>query len=1024
MPDITAPHALRFDHHHGSMIGLGTPTPRISWQVARAPEGYRQTRYQLEIIRGGKTETFETESAEQVLVPWPAAPLKSREAATVRVRVASAAGDAASGAAGDAASGAAGDAASGAAGDAASGAAGDAGGSAAGHAASGAAGNAGGNAAGNAGGSAAGNAGSAGNAGGSAADSLVEGDAGTGESTGVSWSEWSEPATAEAGLLEPADWTARFVSPREIGAFGRPAPMLTGTFPLGSDVVKARLYITAHGLYEASLNGQRVGDEVLTPGWTAYQHRLRYQTYDVTDLVTAGENRLEVNLGNGWWRGYLGFRNQHSLYGDRLAALAQLEAETADGQVHTLASDGTWTAREGTIVDDDLYNGQRADLSRELGPESPVDVVDADLSLLVAPDGPPIRVTDVLPAVEVFRSPSGRTLVDFGQNVVGWVRLTVRGAPGNHPVVIRHAEVLEDGELGVRPLRTARATDEWIVDGPDTVILEPTFTFHGFRYAEVTGVGDLRAEDIEAVVVGSDLRRTGWFESDHDLLNRFHENVVWGMRGNFVDVPTDCPQRDERLGWTGDIQVFSPTASFLFDSAGFLTNWLADLAAEQQKDGSVPYVVPDVLRQPGPATAAWGDAATIVPWVIYQRTGDRALLERQLPSMRAWVDKMAALAGSDLLWAGGFQFGDWLDPTAPPADPFRAKADPDVIATAHLARSAQVVAQAALAVGDGDVAREYGDLAGRVREAFAREYVTGGGRVLSDAPTAYALALQWALLPTPEQRQQAGQRLADLVRVAGFRISTGFVGTPLMTDALADAGEPELAYRLLLQTGVPSWLYPVTMGATTVWERWDSMLPDGSINPGEMTSFNHYALGAVADWLHRRVAGLAPAEPGYRRIEVRPLPTGQLNRATARHLTPYGEASVTWTRDGGQLRLDVVVPVGATATVHVPGRAEPIVVGHGRHDWTVQDPYGQEGARPAEPSIRQLMDHKPSWDKVVALAAEAGVATDEADLAGRLERYLGAPATELAGAATAHGFIPGGDVLAARLQTLLSSDHE
>ncbi|WP_236030290.1 alpha-L-rhamnosidase [Paractinoplanes lichenicola] len=940
------------------MTGLGTPTPRLSWQVAQAPEGYRQTRYQLELTRGAETEVFETESADQVLVPWPAAPLKSREAATVRVRVAGPTGGAARGTAADASNSPAADASPSVAG-----------------------------------------------------------------SDGVSWSEWSEPATVEAGLLDPADWTARFVSPREIGAFGGPAPILTGALGLSGDVVKARLYITAHGLYEATINGHRVGDEVLTPGWTAYQHRLRYQTYDVTDLVTPGENRVEINLGNGWWRGYLGFRNQHSLYGDRLAALAQLEVETADGRVHTLATDGSWTAREGVIVVDDIYNGQRVDLGRELGAESPVDVIDADLSLLVAPDGPPVRVTDVLPAVEVFKSPSGKTLVDFGQNVVGWVRLRVRGGQKGNKVVIRHAEVLEDGELGVRPLRTARATDEWILDGREEVVLEPNFTFHGFRYAEVTGVDGLEAADVEAVVVGSDLRRTGWFESDHELLNRFHENVVWGMRGNFVDVPTDCPQRDERLGWTGDIQVFSPTASFLFDSAGFLTNWLADLAAEQQKDGSVPYVVPDVLRQPGPATAAWGDAATIVPWVIYQRTGDRGILERQLPSMRAWVDKMAALAGPGLLWAGGFQFGDWLDPTAPPADPFRAKADPDVIATAHLARSAEVVAQAALAVGDGDVAREYGDLAGRVRAAFAREYVTDGGRVLSDAPTAYALALQWALLPTEDQRKQAGQRLADLVRVAGFRISTGFVGTPLMTDALADAGEPELAYRLLLQTGVPSWLYPVTMGATTVWERWDSMLPDGSINPGEMTSFNHYALGAVADWLHRRVAGLAPAEPGYRSIEVRPLPTGQLTRAAARHLTPYGEASVAWTRDGGELSLTVVVPVGASATVHVPGSDEPITVAHGRHEWTVQDPYGQESARPAEPSIRQLMDHKPSWDKVVALAAEAGVATDEADLAERLERYLGAPATELAGAATAHGFIPGGDQLAARLQTLLSSEN-
>nr|WP_221379529.1 family 78 glycoside hydrolase catalytic domain [Actinoplanes polyasparticus] len=973
MPDIAPPTALRFEHQPAPVLGLGTATPRLSWQVPAAPDAYTQTRYEIEITRTGRpagqegsergaeagdiagsergaeagdiagsghsaeavdsgreARVFAVASGEQVLVPWPGAPLASREAATVRVRV----GDA------------------------------------------------------------------------------------------QSWSDWSEAATVETGLLERGDWTARFVSPREIGAWGSPSPILTGTIELPAGVVKGRLYATAHGLYEAKLNGTRVGDEQLAPGWTAYQHRLRYQSHDVTALLTDGVNRLEVQLGNGWFRGFLGFRNQHSLYGDRLALLAQLEVETADGRVLTLATDGSWTAREGAVVSDDIYNGQRTDLRREPGPESAVDVLDADLGLLVAPDGPPVRVTDVLPAVEVVTSPSGRTLVDFGQNLVGWVRLTVRGGQEGDVIRLRHAEVLEDGELGVRPLREAKATDEWILRNADEVVLEPGLTFHGFRYAEVTGVENLQREDIVAVVVGSGLRRTGWFSSSHELLDRFHENVVWGMRGNFVDVPTDCPQRDERLGWTGDIQVFSPTASFLFDSAGFLTSWLADLAAEQQKDGSVPHVVPDVIRQPGPAAAAWGDAAAIVPWVVYQRTGDAGLIERQLPSMRAWVDRIAGLAGDGLLWAGGFQFGDWLDPAAPPEDPFRAKADPDVVATAHLARSAEIVARAAEAVGDGDVAREYGELAERVRAAFAREYVTDGGRVLSDAPTAYALALQWALLPTAGQRKLAGERLADLVRAAGFRISTGFVGTPLMTDALADAGQPELAYRLLLQTGVPSWLYPVTMGATTVWERWDSMLPDGSINPGQMTSFNHYALGAVADWLHRRVAGLAPGEPGYRRIDVRPQPDRRLTHAAAKHLTPYGEASVSWRRDGGELRLEVVVPVGATASVLLPGWSEPVDVRHGRHDWAVEDPYASEAGLPAEPCIRQLMDHAPTWDKLVATAREAGVATGEADLADRLARYLDAPATGFADAATAHGFIPGGDQLAARLTALLSPSSD
>jgi alpha-L-rhamnosidase len=389
--------------------------------------------------------------------------------------------------------------------------------------------------------------------------------------------------------------------------------------------------------------------------------------------------------------------------------------------------------------------------------------------------------------------------------------------------------------------------------------------------------------------------------------------------------------------------------------------------------------------------------------------------------MRAWVDKMAELAGGDLLWAGGFQFGDWLDPTAPPDNPFRAKADPDVIATAHLARSAEVVAKAAEVVGQADLAREYGDLAARVRQAFAAEYATEGGRVLSDAATTSALALQWALLPTETQRSRAGERLADLVRTSGFRISTGFVGTPLVADALADSGHPDLAYRLLLQTGCPSWLYAVTMGATTVWERWDSMLPDGSINPGQMTSFNHYALGAVADWMHRRVAGLAAGGPAYRTIVVRPLFTSHLTSAAAKHLTPYGEAAVSWSRSGGQVRLSVTVPVGARAQVAVPGQTEPVEVGHGTHEWTAEDPYGEAPSLPAEPSIRQLMDHEPSWNTIVAAARETEVVADDAELAAQLERYLDQPAHQLVEVISRRGFTPSAEALQTKLDALLES---
>jgi alpha-L-rhamnosidase len=463
------------------------------------------------------------------------------------------------------------------------------------------------------------------------------------------------------------------------------------------------------------------------------------------------------------------------------------------------------------------------------------------------------------------------------------------------------------------------------------------------------------------------------------------------MRGNFLDVPTDCPQRDERLGWTGDIQIFAPTASFLYDTAGFLDSWLADLAADQYPDGSVPFVIPDVLG--GDATAAaWGDAAVVVPWVLYQRFGDLAILERQLPSMRAWVDRMASLT-TDGVWAGGFQFGDWLDPAAPPDNPFAAKADPDVVATAHLAHSAWLVAQAARLLGQDDCADSYDRLAASTREAFAHTYVTGAGRVLSDAPTVYALALAWYLLPSPEQREGAARRLADLVRANGFRIATGFVGTPLIADALTASGRADLAYRLLLEKGCPSWLYPVTMGATTIWERWDSMLPDGSVNPGEMTSFNHYALGAVADWLHRTVAGLAPAAPGYREITVRPLPDRALTHASARHLTPYGEASVSWRRADGRFALEVVVPVGTEASVYLPGETQPVRVWHGRHSWSVADPC-PDTASPVG-TVRDLIDAAELWTAAVSVLVEHGLASDAGDAARRVAPYLNVPALRL-----------------------------
>ena len=757
-------------------------------------------------------------------------------------------------------------------------------------------------------------------------------------------SDWSDPATVERGL-DAGSWEASLISPA--GDERGPAALLRREFSVDGDVASARLYATAHGIYVAEINGRRVGDDALAPGWTSYHRRLRYQTYDVTGLLRPGANAIGFQVADGWWRGRLGFvPGARDTYGTFLGLLAQLEITGTDGSRVVVGTDGTWRSATGPVRAADLYDGERYDATSELPGWSRAGFDDAgwspcvagslDVATLVAPDGPAVRATEGLLPRETLTTPAGRTVLDFGQNLVGRLRIQVRGRRGAQ-VTLRHAEVLEDGELGVRPLRTAQATDSYVVRGdPDGEEWEPEFTIHGFRYAEVTGsYDDLSAV---AVVYHSDLERTGWFSCSDELLTRLHENVVWGMRGNFVDVPTDCPQRDERLGWTGDLQVFAPTAAYLYDCAGFLDSWLQDLAADQTADGTVPLFVPRVdfpgpFAEPAP-TAGWGDAAVIVPWVTYERFGDVGVLRRQYASMRAWVDGLTAALGPGTLFdKPAMQLGDWLDPAAPPDEPWAATTDPHLVATAYRAHVADLLARIAAVLGEESDAVKYADLADGVRQAFHDSYVTPRGLIVSDSQTAYALALEFGLLRDPDQRAVAGRRLVELVRARRHHVATGFLGTPLICDALTSAGAVDDAYQLLRQTECPSWLYPVTMGATTVWERWDSMLPDGSVNPGQMTSFNHYAFGAVADWMHRVIGGLAPAAPGYRELLVAPRPGGGLTWARASHQTPYGLAEVSWRRSDGGLTVDVTVPAGCTARVVLPG-VDPVQAGPGQHQFS------------------------------------------------------------------------------------------
>jgi alpha-L-rhamnosidase len=763
------------------------------------------------------------------------------------------------------------------------------------------------------------------------------------------WSDWAE---FESGVLD-GDWVATFVVPDAIEPAdpAQPVAYLRREFDAPHEVAGARLHVTALGVYEVELNGERVGDLVLTPGWTSYRHRVRVETFDVTDAVRAGRNALGVMLADGWYGERYGFAGDtRRIYGDELAAFVQLELVDARGEVTYVVSDESWRSSTGPVVSSGIYAGEAYDARRELPGWSTPGFDDADWTsvhtyegehgALIGRIGPPVRRIEEVAPVAITTSPSGRAIVDFGQNLVGRLRIAVQGERGT-TIRMRHAEILIDGELCTEVLRAAAATDRYTLRGSGVEVWEPRFTFHGFRYAEIDGwPGELRADDVRAVVCHSDMERTGWFECSDARVNRLHENVVWGMRGNFLDIPTDCPQRDERLGWTGDINVFAPTACFLHDCDGFLASWLAEVAVEQAPDGQLPFVVPDTMGFPV-AIAVWGDAAVVVPWTLYERYGDRGVLDSQYASMRAWVDCVTRLAGADRRWDSGLQLGDWVDPASPPDDPAGARTDPHLVAQAAFCHSLDLVARAATVLGRADDARHYERIAADARDAFRREYVTPNGRLASDAQTAYALAIAWNLLPDGAPRQHAGDRLAHLVAKEGMRIGTGFAGTPVLCDALCAAGHADVAYALLGQTACPSWLYPVLLGATTVWERWDGLRPDGSLNPGEMNSFNHYALGAVGDWLHRTVAGLAPSAPGYRTFDVRIAPGGSLNAASATHMTPYGLASSSWRVDDTTLHVDVLVPPNTTATVHLPG-CDPVAVGSGTHAWTT--PYGADQA--------------------------------------------------------------------------------
>ena len=748
-------------------------------------------------------------------------------------------------------------------------------------------------------------------------------------------SKWSTPAFFEMGLLSPSEWKARWI---ELGGDTirySPSPLFRKEFELIKTIASARIYVTSHGFYEVHLNGKKVGDQVLTPGWTSYGKRLQYQVYDVTDMLLKGNNAIGCLLGDGWYRGTLAWGNNWAVYGKKLGLLLQLKIIYTDGSESMITSDETWKAsNNGAIRMDDIYNGETFDATKDLtGWNKPgyndknwqsVIIGNYNNDNLIASEGSPVRKIQEIKPVKIFRTPKGKLIVDMGQNMVGWLRLKVSGNKGTI-VTLRHAEVLDKfGEFYTTNLRAAKCQLTYTLAGTGEEIYEPRFTFMGFRFVEVTGFpGELTTDNLTGVVVHSDMPVTGSFECSNNLINQLQHNIQWGQKGNFVDVPTDCPQRDERLGWTGDAQAFCRTAAFNLNVSSFFTKWLKDIAADQKQGGEVPDVIPDILNKQGATSAqpsaGWGDVAVIAPWTMYTVYGDKKLLENQYASMKAWVEYIRKKAGESYIWKGGSKYGDWLF-YHPPLDNHTEPdgyTEHDFIATAFYAYSTSILAEAAKALGNTDDAKIYSDLFNRIKEVFINEYVTKAGRVGTNSQTSYVLALKFNLLPD-DLRSKAAEFLASDIKSRNNHLSTGFLGTPYLCHVLSDNGYTETAYDLLLQESYPSWLYPVKMGATTIWERWDGEKTDSTFQDPGMNSFNHYAYGAIGDWMYRVSAGIETMGPGYKQIVIQPHPTQKLEYSKASFESSYGTISSGWERKDGKVIVKVRIPVNTTATIILP----------------------------------------------------------------------------------------------------------
>lgn len=781
---------------------------------------------------------------------------------------------------------------------------------------------------------------------------------------GVEESPVSEPACFVTGMLRPEEWQAAFISAEEPEeADSSKGTLLRKQICLSGEIECAYVCTTALGLYHFYINGKKVGADELTPGWTSYRKHLCYQTYEVTELLRSGRNMLGAMVGAGWYKGKMGFLHLRNNYGVQTAFFMQLKIRYRDGREETVVSDETWQGADAPVLFSEIYDGESYDARLEqpgwnepgwnqpgwnqpwdarqgaaAGVWSPVNRVEYDRGTLTAQPGGRVQKIEELPVKQIFVTPEGDTVLDFGQNLTGWVEFSVCGEPGEEALLQCFETLDAAGNVYTDNLRTAKQTVRYVCNG-ESAVYHPHFTFQGFQYVRVIrwpgGVSPeaLEKAGVRAWAMHSQMEQTGSFRCSHELVNRLQHNILWGLKGNFVDIPTDCPQRDERMGWTGDAQIFCRTACYLMNTDVFFGKWLTDLAADQTPEGGVPHMVPDIITGKGGSdwllsqgthsAAAWADAAVINPWTLYLVYGDRQVLKRQYESMKSWILFMKRHAVDDI-WNYKLQFGDWVALDAEEGSYFGATPN-DLTCTAYYAYSTGLFAKIAGILGRSEDEREYAALYRRIVDKFRRTFFREDGTMTAQTQTAHIVALYFQLVPE-KYREQTAKRLAQLLAEQEGHLVTGFVGTPYFCHALSENGYTREAYELLLKEDFPSWLYQVKMGATTVWEHWDGKKPDGSMWSKDMNSFNHYAYGAVGDWLYRVALGLEAdeREPGYRHVLLQPQTGEAFSYAEGSYESVYGTLAVRWERIEDSIRLEFQIPANTHATVRLePGAEKP-----------------------------------------------------------------------------------------------------